>query len=1367
MPNYEMSGLSAADFARIAGSVQEAPLRLKFLKPAAFSLPDSDTTNITKIDDGTYHDPPNTANLAYEKVIVDDHAGHNRTIILHSVDLDDADSVVSVINHDEGTVDEINSATSSGWSASYIFGPSRDIDFNSNTNELAIMVYRNDHLATLFVINLQKYIGELTACNQLAENPEYLNCTIMEHTGDLAGYAMRFVRHYKNSWYCWIGDTYSGTIGRADFGYFTSSGTWTSMWTQHRAWSDPAPFFKNPTPVGALGVGAYGDPMCSLAAPRTMEITDDGELILGTMPAYSTEKYGNETTIIRIDLDSLQNMDNTTAGILATASVGAAFNGGPYTPGIKDSQTVTITAEEAGVDRIDQCCIYEIICSYTGGVAGSPVYNPGFYARGYVKTDVGTVSWRESDERYFVFSTDGVIEIGVLAYDTFSVSGGSKTISGNFKIRKFPNSLMDCVSVHSETPIKATADTTLPDVGDPEYAGGPDRAIVVDVAGTTTVPTNCFYSDKSGVYAFSVDDAAGVHQGLMQIRAGGTNFTHFMEADGLYDDFIREIKLIGSDTFLIVSGYVNPNWNNVVQVFNADLNTLTAVADSYTMTYQAGVTTAAVSVGYSSVRSSITLLTQNEAWIFSPNTGENWSRDVRVHWNGAQPDKDVYVLGDSEAIKDFQFSDDRGLASSSCSFTAHGDGFLPWKKSTENEDYNNPGAYSALLQYGTRIQIQRGIRQADGTWNWYDEAQVVVTELPENLERGIVNIPVQCEGLVAHLFTKAIYEYFHEPTRENMNWVLLTRILSTFPDAPADLHLGQDFGFYPDYAGDEDPGLRVTDWISFPPPEVEIDGESTLAYQIDYRRGLVRFAINQCDTEPPYFQIPTTIDANFWRYVPGTNEIEDIIWCICTHPNDVSAEKGGAGLNENYITDTRTTESLTLADDGLSVTFPRDNLYDAADVTIYRDGVLYDPANYTLTLRTGIAVFGADQTGHVFTSTYKHWTLQASGITAPPMQFTDRDDGTALDCIERACRATFSFNYIFKARRDGKFESDYYTQKTTADITITDDHIMLEKLIRDPADEDCYNAVISYGKYPEGELPNLCLGIVPSNDWVDISGFSWGHTLMLEAITDNDVFTQQSGGWGGNDGWGPIIVALQTTFLEDGAPAFTIDLGDNIEVDQIVFVRGEGRANESNIQTQSIWGSQTNPTPANPMPATWEQIVPPFETAPAMTMNFHAEQDWPKGRKWRYLCVNVHSIGLYTWENVDSQMSFAEFQVYESEFIRGYAQLQDVNPDADLWDYNGLIEKFGVLTLTARDGQPDETLVTQELADADAKAILEEVSRYVVTHDYTSAPLPGIDVLCTLNITNAILNTSLNFFIENRNFGQYSDRDSGNGVYVP
>ena len=168
-----------------------------------------------------------------------------------------------------------------------------------------------------------------------------------------------------------------------------------------------------------------------------------------------------------------------------------------------------------------------------------------------------------------------------------------------------------------------------------------------------------------------------------------------------------------------------------------------------------------------------------------------------------------------------------------------------------------------------------------------------------------------------------------------------------------------------------------------------------------------------------------------------------------------------------------------------------------------------------------------------------------------------------------------------------------------------------------------------------------------------------------------------------------------------------------------------------------------------------------------MTVNFHAEQDWPKGRKYQYFRVDLHDIGLYLWEHIDSQISFAEFQVYESEYIRGYAQLQDADATAVLWDYNGLMEKHGLLTLTARDGQPDETLVTQELADADAAAILTEVSRYVVTHNLTACPLPGVDILCTINITNAILNTSLNFFIENRSFGDYLDRDSIDGVYVP
>ncbi len=1356
MSNYEPCGLLAADFARIAGSVQEAPVRLRFLKPAANALPDTDTIVIDKIDDGTHHPAPSTVITDYEKIIVDDHAGRDRTIILHSVALNAATAVVSVIDHRTGEVDAINNVTSAGWSANYYFAVKRDMDFNPETNELAIMVKRNvgGAAAALFVINLQKYTGELSTCNTLAENPDYRNCTIMEHTGAVMNYTMRFVRHYKNRWYCWIGDVTDGSKGRADFGYFNADGDWNSIWMQHLSIpSTIAPSFKGPSPLGVEGSGSYGDPMCVLAAPKTMEIDADGMLTLGMFPSYNTPYFGNEAMIVRIDLATLANMANDTAGIIDTVNLSYTFSGS-IGIGVKDSETITITAAQADVDRIDQAGIYEIIMTFAAGGTGTAA--PGFGVREYVTTNVGTVNCTGASQRFFVYSSDGVITFGIAAYYAFSISegDGQKSVSATFKIRKFPNSLVECLGVHSETPIIATGDTDLPAVGDPEFVGGPARALVVDSAGLTTTPTDCHYSAATGTYAFSMDSGGGVHQGLMQIRAGGTNFTHFLSTNSnLYHNFVRSVRPIGSDTFLVASGFVNPNWNNVVQIFNAALNTLTAVADSFVMTYVGGTTHAAVDTGYSPVRSSVWIATENEIWIFRPATLSGlWSRDIRVWWDGSAPDKDYYVSGDSLDITDFQFSDERGLASASCTFTAHGADFLPWKKSTANEDLNNPGAYSPLLTYGTRVLIQRGIRQAGGGWNWIDEAQVVVTELPENLERGIVTIPVQCCGIAAHIFTKAKYEFFHEPTRTHASWVTLYEITAYDPNPPADFHATKDFGYYPDYVDPTNPGARQGDITTMPDEQVKLDGADTTAYQIDSRRGIFRFAADQTGA---------VVTADFWFYVAGTNEVEDIIECICTHPNDVDAAMLGAGLDEGYITDNRTDDPLTPVVDLLglvmSATFPRDNLYSAGDVAIKRDGAVWAASNYTLNLRTGIATFAIDQTGHTFTSTYKHKTLQASGITAPLMQFTEQDDGTALDCIERASQATISFNYIFKARRDGKFESDYYIQKETADITITDAHIILEKLIRDPADEDCYTDVISFGRYPEAERPNLALGVVPINLWP----YSWGHTVTMEAITDGDVNTQQSGGWGGNDGFGPIRAALIAA-APDGIPVFSIDLGELVEVDQIVFVRGSGRSNEggySAVQTQSIWASTDG--------SGWEQLIPAFETPPALTVNFKVEQDWPKGRKYQYFRVNLHDIGLYLWEHIDSQISFAEFQVYESEYIRGYAQLQDADAAAALWDYNGLMEKHGLLTLTARDGQPDETLVTQEMADADAASILTEVSRYVVTHNLTACPLPGVDILCTINITNTILNTSLNFFIENRSFGDYLDRDSIDGVFVP
>ena len=178
--------------------------------------------------------------------------------------------------------------------------------------------------------------------------------------------------------------------------------------------------------------------------------------------------------------------------------------------------------------------------------------------------------------------------------------------------------------------------------------------------------------------------------------------------------------------------------------------------------------------------------------------------------------------------------------------------------------------------------------------------------------------------------------------------------------------------------------------------------------------------------------------------------------------------------------------------------------------------------------------------------------------------------------------------------------------------------------------------------------------------------------------------------------------------------------------------------------------------------ADYIRIVNGFDLGPGQNIRFVAGTNFDEGLRFRYLRINLHSLGLYTWEgHTDSQMGISEVQCYGNKILIGEARLQGDYPDEPLYDSAGLLDKYGLITHVARGGAPDRMLFTKELADLDARYTLEEIVRLLDKVEAQSPWLPGIPVFSTIRVVNASLGIDKTFFVESREAGAKGDSYSG------
>jgi len=470
----------------------------------------------------------------------------------------------------------------------------------------------------------------------------------------------------------------------------------------------------------------------------------------------------------------------------------------------------------------------------------------------------------------------------------------------------------------------------------------------------------------------------------------------------------------------------------------------------------------------------------------------------------------------------------------------------------------------------------------------------------------------------------------------------------------------------------------------------------------------------------------------------------------------------GAGLDESFITDRLVGETLTTTD-GYTYAFSKNMIKADDNNKIYVDdvektaGVDFDWDNPdvfpNIDSRTGTVTFGVQQTG-VVTGDATYYTIQKSGVTLPRIRFSAKIQQDSHACCQEVMRRV-SPNYQMWERRDGKIAVDYVTQTTSGseDISFDDDDYSIETLDIDAAYEDMATSVISFGQAELEDLPNLAQGKTVTDHWtaqmagLGLSG--WHGSVDVQVVTDGDPETQATSGYGR---WSEGTYAVQEYLIalgDDGAELLSVDLEELKEVETIIIARGSQAATEGDggaVQTLSVWTS-------NDGGANYSKLVSQFNIAPGANIQFEAGNAFDEGLFITNIQVRIHSLGLYKNSRgaTDSQMGISEIQAYPPRIIEGRATLQADDPDADYYDENGLLERYGIRTYLARNGQPDPALNTQEKADADAGFVLDEIVRLLRRVTINAPWLPGIPKYSTIRITNTLTGADYGFFVESRN----------------
>lgn len=1381
--NYTDVALTGSQIEELKKDFKKTAWRVKALKATGKKLPDTDTTNIVKIDggDNSQYDY-NTDGTGYKRIIHD--PDMNRTFVLENETPFTDPATVSIINHYLGedhddfieTLDRDTHDDDWDENTAYLLC---DMDYDQETKTLAIATMgTNETTAGLLLVDCAKYLPELTynVCAELTPNPDYLKARFItpgESYFACWGSYIRFVRRYQNRWYFWA----KGAEGRVNsggdvwsyhdkynvyyLGYLTDAGAFTKLMQYGNCPTDEG--FAEDTrwpnaPVwyygGQIGHTPFGEVARIFENIESFEITESGKLIMAT--ATNAQEYGMEPWITRIDLAKAENPPSLLGSCQITA--GSVWDEGKqkFVTDVGEDETSTVTLNVPGARG---CVTVRMSYDQTG-------YDHGRSMMPVVQNRFGTsriLYYYDDDLNLYantsVFAYDETLKFGIprIAVET----DVPHTLCWTFSVYSICEGLEECIGVHSTGgPVIHPDDDILPataayDWYDYDWQVA-ERVDPDPDLHPIRVPS-CIYDSDRDSYYLAVQDQVqnGIGYWIYDSGAASGALTRLTadNSDLAYNRVGDAIEIGDNYIALVCDDSVNSQNGNNSRVqfmhkgslsfaetsYHADL--IYSSSESVAVIYDEERSVVGMATGAHSDASPNSFNGPGEIWFWKPETLEGeWIRDPRVWWNGNNPD---IIIGDSAASAADSFgqgprllnpswAQTKGLSSYRFSFDTSGFEYLPWAESPFNENDDLPGSYDGTLQDGTRLIVERGVW--DGAqWNWIQEGQTFVMSLPVNNTSGDISMSVTSQGAISMLVQRSTYDGFHKPDVTTVQDAALTAGTS-----------GENhFPYYYESGGE-----KVTNWAVNPQPVVKVDGEAATTCTINSFSGEVVFR------EEPAGDVTATFDY----YEPGTNEAEDIIWCILTYPQ----EFGGCELDESWFT--RELEDVELEHLGGGVfAFPKNNIVpDYANNQVRCNG---GNVAVVWNWRDGTVEYAGWQAGDTLTGDCAYFTIQKGGVTLPPLNLSVRDDWNSYKCIDKVCEHV-SPNYIFREGRDGKLECDYFTQKPAGeeDIVIDDDDIAIHSFNSNPAYEELATRVVSIGSGKLEELPNHCLNKevtdlftaeVASRGW----GSSWANPQEMNSITDGNPATGVHAGWGGNDGFGPITGSLGG--IPDGVPLLSIDMEQEYEIDTVIVARLSQRSNEgardpNNVQQLSVWVKQDRGG------ADYVRLVEPFKIMPGANVKFTAGVNYDVGTRFRWIRVNLHAIGLYHWKHqIDSQIGISEVQCYPHRLILGEARLQSEDPAADLYDEHGLLDKYGYITHVARGGTPASNLNSKEKADTDAAHTLKEIVRLMRKVDISSPWLPGIPAFSTVKVTNTAMGITRTFFVEGRRAGPGGDNYTG------
>ena len=746
------------------------------------------------------------------------------------------------------------------------------------------------------------------------------------------------------------------------------------------------------------------------------------------------------------------------------------------------------------------------------------------------------------------------------------------------------------------------------------------------------------------------------------------------------------------------------------------------------------------------------LKTRGEVWIIQ-GVYDSGTKGIRIwrFWQGIDPKErkpenpwtrpyaDAVLDGTYEVdaqrgmgdrLIDYSLSQSREQASMKLSLTFHGASYAQGVKSRFNELRDGSGDYAGLFDPMNRIRAYSALKLPGRKTKLFEEFNGYILDSNASSAKGLADISITCGGVIAGLVTRRKFEGYFSPTVNHYVDVTLTAQAGSGDTVYTYVPSGSD----------------ILNWASNPAPIIKIDDVISEAAQIDIDLGTVTFGAAKT---------ANTIKATFDAYEAGTNEVEDIIRCILLFPN----QSLGCGLSEDYFTRYIAGEAMTDSGDGLTFSAQWNNWRIDKTPSIYV-GTVLTGSGFTVDRKNGEITFDASKSGQDITIDYDYLTLQKTGITISPIEFTFSDQKTAWDCIQEVLEHVAP-NYIVNEGPDGIIQGGYRTQKAVGsedfDIEVGDRVTFTEN--KAPMLDSISTAVLSFGSESLQHLPNSALGVLADSTKPPNAEFpSWSPENVdgvIANITDGDPNVGWGEGWGSN-GSGHSICENAGS---EGVPLFELNLGEATRIQTIIFSRSDGHSPPLTLQVMSLWSS--------PDGIAWTKIVSEFGIGPSSSLTFEAGREFPKFIKPQYIQGRMHSMGRYHWKrgNVNYEWHIGNIYIFSETSIKGEARLQNEDISAPYFDVKNLLIPYGLRTYTARSGKSDPFLTTLGTANSDAGEILSALIERQERSTIKARFLPNLQVYNTIKAVNGPLQSTSRFLIEG--ITRTKNGDSYRGITVP